>query len=564
MTLKSTLSYIRRLARALNFKEKIFATVFLTVFLFSLFGIGLTVSESLTGSSGTVHAQTLYSEGLVGNVSLLNPLFVDFNTVDRDISRHIFSGLTKYDPLSKDFVADLATFTVNDDKTKYTFTLREGVSWHDGEPLSVEDILFTYKDVIQHKDFANTALSASFAGITIEQENENQVSFTLKEPNAFFITNTHVGILPKHIFKDVAVADLAKAKENLAPIGSGPYMFDQAPQLNDMETVLTLKRNDAYYGEIPQFEQIRFTIYPFQDDLIKNLSRFHGVAKLTDPSILGSDEDRFNLYEYSLPQYLAVFFNFDSPLMKAKNMRIAAMKAIDKEAIIADIPGKTIIDNPLLDLDQSEWYFTSSLEEAKGALYGLGWHIPDGTEEGESVARINDDAQPLVLRLITQEFTTGSTAQIEQAKLIELLKKQWLAAGIEVRDEYYILPELEARIKSRDYDMLLTGINMGYNLDIYAYWHSSQAKNGLNFSNFRSFEADALIENIRQNFDKGTSLDEDLKKLRKVIADDFPAAFLYSTHYYYAVDKNVQNVTIKNMAYPSDRFAYFDKWYINR
>lgn len=558
--------------KALNARDRVFAFFLIGVLIFSLVGLGLDLWR-YTGGWGANDDQSgkvggTYNIGLVGSIKYLNPLFADFSNVDRSVTSLIYSGLTKYDPLSGEFVADLATYELSADKRKYVFTLKEGVKWHDGRDLTVDDIVFTY-GLIQSEGFPNAVLRSNFAGVSVNKENATQISFALSEPNAFFITNTSVGILPRHLYQDVSAAELAKTDPN--PIGSGPYRFSGPIEGGLEESVITLERFPDYFNETPKFEKVKFKIFPHFELLLKNISHLHTIEKLSEEDlVLLPDRERFDFYPFSLPQYMAVFFNFDSPLMKSKNLRIAAMKAVDREQILAQIVGKSPVDNPLLDLDQSEWFFKHNPEEAMGALFSLGWKFPvasttDTAAESPETPkiRVNSKGEKLVLRLIAQELPTGGKSQVEQVKLIELLKKNWAAVGIETRDEYYILPELQERIKTRDYDLLLFGVNMGYNLDIYANWHSSQSgENGLNFSNYKSFEADALIENIRQTFTTDPETESKLKKLRSVIADDFPAVFLYAPKYYFAIDKRIKGVDIRNLAFPADQFAYFAKWYI--
>ena len=109
--------------------------------------------------------------------------------------------------------------------------------------------------------------------------------------------------------------------------------------------------------------------------------------------------------------------------------------------------------------------------------------------------------------------------------------------------------------------MLLYGQNLGYNLDTYSYWHSSQATEyGLNLSNYRNPNADAYIERIRSTFDADEK-DELLKSLAETIEEDIPAVFLYTPSYYFLVDERVQGVAIEDIRFPSDRFATIADWY---
>ena len=111
--------------------------------------------------------------------------------------------------------------------------------------------------------------------------------------------------------------------------------------------------------------------------------------------------------------------------------------------------------------------------------------------------------------------------------------------------------------------MLLSGQSLGYNLDTFSFWHSSQSnENGLNLSNYQNPKADYLIENIRKTFDQKEK-EDDLASLAKVIAEDVPAVFLYTPTYYYLVDKKISGINIQNILLPKDRFANITEWIFN-
>jgi ABC-type transport system substrate-binding protein len=138
----------------------------------------------------------------------------------------------------------------------------------------------------------------------------------------------------------------------------------------------------------------------------------------------------------------------------------------------------------------------------------------------------------------------------------------WRKIGVEVEAQLAYPDEFAARVQNRDYDLLLTGQSLGYNLDTYSYWHSSQADgNGLNLSNYKSFAADSLIETIRKTFENENK-EEFLKDLAKEIKEDVPAIFLYRPSYVFATDWKVENVELENLAYPSDRFLNITDWCI--
>jgi peptide/nickel transport system substrate-binding protein len=127
------------------------------------------------------------------------------------------------------------------------------------------------------------------------------------------------------------------------------------------------------------------------------------------------------------------------------------------------------------------------------------------------------------------------------------------------------LPESEylEAIKNKDYQMILAGQTMAYNLDTFPYWHSSQAKvGGLNLSNYQSFAADQQIEKIRETFDEEDRTERRVH-LAETISADAPALFLYRPKYLFASDGKVKNINLENLSFASDRFGNEADWCIN-
>jgi peptide/nickel transport system substrate-binding protein len=513
--------------------------------------------ETFVGEGG------YYTEGLISEQStLLNPVYADFSQANRDVSSLIFTGLTRYDPTVKAFVADLAELTISEDNKTYTFVLKDGVLWHDGELLTAEDVYFTYADVIQNPDFQNPVLKANFEGVEVKLIDDKTVEFVLNNPNSFFITNLSVGILPKHILENVPVADLPLDEFNFAPIGTGPYKVDSPLEaLEDRQQRVWLSLNEDYYGTKPKIENIRFRIYPDSEFMKKEINTLNVISKVSkDVYEEIKDADRFEFLNYELPQYTAVFLNMDSPFLQKDKVRIALQKAIDKEKLLELLPGKTPVDTPLMALDQSEWLYKPNIEEAGGALFDSGYKM--GDDETDPY-RKNSEGESLKLVLLVRDLSENPVANEELKETVNFLVESWKQIGVEVESQYENPVRFEERIQTRDYDLLITGESLGYNFDTYAYWHSSQAgENGLNLSNYRSFAADSMIEKIRDTFDKDEKA-EYLEKLAETFASDVPAIFLYRPSYVFATDSKVQGISLDNMAYPGDRFEGVGQWYIN-
>jgi peptide/nickel transport system substrate-binding protein len=551
--------------------------------------------------------EAIYTEGFQNGIYRINPVYVDLNSPDRDVSKLVFRGLTKYDPETRKIISDMADVKISDDRLKYSFTLKENIFWHDGENLDASDVYFTYHDVIQNPDFQNPVIKANFDGVEINKIDDRTVEFVLSAPNSFFITNTTVGVLPEHVLSDVPVSDMLAHEFNSTPVGSGPYKIS-APLATTMSgvTQVVLERFDGFYSTMPQIQKIRFYGYPTKTDLVDNKSSLNAIPKLTNELIDPvSDDDRFSLYGYSLPQYNAVFINMENPVLKSLKVRKGLRKAIHKDDFLDKLPNTIRVETPVLSLDQDEWRYAAGMDEARELLSDAGFNEfvdEDEEESSDSESEIDqvtsveaeeedatdtetetdetaeetngeeEDNEPkyrknaagdvLEFRLITRLYSEGSYKYNEIQTVLNYLEKNWKRAGVKLNIEMYDPTTLQQKINDRDYDLLLYGQSLGYNLDLYGYWHSSQTgENGLNLSNYKSFEVDTLIEAVRNTFDDEEK-NEKLEELAKVMKDDIPAIFLYRPVYYYASDGKVKGIRLEDMAFPADRFCLINDWYL--
>lgn len=505
----------------------------------------------------------VYTEGIVSKngIQNINPLFVDYNEADREVSRLVFSGLMKYDSESKAIVDDMGILSISEDKTEYVFKMRDGLKWHDGKPVTAEDVYFTFHDVILDPALPNEILKMNFSGVNVELVDEKTVKFKIEKPNIFFIANFVTGILPEHILGGVDSADLLQNEFNKKPVGAGPYMVAESLEtFPNGRTQITLERSPYYYGETSDIEFMRFIAYSSMEDLIEEVDAVNGVTKVSGKYISDfQNNDRFELIPYELPQYTAVFMNMESKVLNSKKVRLALIKAVDKDALLADSTDKIRVDTPLMELNQEDWYYKHSLEEAEGSLKDAGYEYQKEDTEKAGI-RYNKDEDALELNFIAKLYDEGTYQFEETEKVVEALHSVWESIGFSIQVEFLPEDEFKSRVSSRKYDLLFVGQALGYNLDTYSYWHSMQATPvGQNLSNYKSFQVDSLIEDIRYVFnpDKRKS---NLKELAENIKEDVPAIFLYRPVYYYATDGRVSGVSMKDVVFSSDRFSGISKW----
>ncbi len=530
--------------------------VLVLVFLVSKNVVSLISPQSVFAERG------VYTEALINDKpTLINPVYTGELQANQDISRLVFTGLMKYDPNLQTFVDDLGKLSISEDKNEYLFTIREGVMWHDGEMLTVDDVVFTYQ-VIQDPAFQNQVLRANFDGVGVEKVDEKTMKFVLSRPNSFFVTNLNIGILPEHILGDIPVAELLSNDFNLKPVGTGPYQVEKPLELlEDGRQRVALTRNDDYYGEKPKIREIRFNIFPDTMAMMEELGSLNVVSKLPDQISSQIEGERFTTINYSLPQYTAVFFNTEVELLQDKMLRVALMKAIDKDSLLGNLTNKVRVDTPVMGLNQDDWIFKANKEEAAGALFDLGYKFKKD-DDGEIVAgeeyRRDEDDNLLEVTLTVRQYNTGSVQEEETRKAVEFMINAWRDVGVKVEPMFLAGDLFDTALLNDEYQMILAGQNMGYNLDTFPFWHSSQT-DGQNFANYTSFAADNQIEKIRETFDQ-EEMAERVEKLAEIIADDVPAIFLYRPNYEFVTDGKVNNVNLDGVVIPADRFSRIQEW----
>ena len=254
----------------LNFKERVWFGIFSIVILFSisfLVGSFYRSQTKITPASGGT-----YVEAVPESPHNFNPV-LSTNDADRDVTRLIFSSLLKYNERGE-LVPDLASsYGISKDEKTYTVKLKDGVTWHDGEPFSSEDVIFTI-NAVQNSEYASP-LRSSWQGVKAEAVSGNTVVITLKTPYAAFTPNLALlGILPKHIWKTVAPLNFPLAEFNLKPIGTGPYKFSKL-QKDSLGRIISvnLSANENYFAGTPNIKNIILKFYLSEEEAVSAFNR---------------------------------------------------------------------------------------------------------------------------------------------------------------------------------------------------------------------------------------------------------------------------------------------------
>jgi peptide/nickel transport system substrate-binding protein len=502
-----------------------------------------------------------FTEGLVGTARYINPTLA-FSDTDRDLSSLIYSGLLKAKP-DGTFIPDLASdYTISDDGKTYTFNIREDAVFHDGTKVTADDVIFTIQK-IQDPNLKSPK-RANWDGVTVEKINEKTVEFNLKQAYVPFIENTTLGVLPKHIWKDASVDEFAFSQFNIEPIGSGPYKISKVSRnASGIPESITLESFNHYTLGTPHITLIKLNFYQNEKTLVDayksgDFQTFHSVSGQTAKTL---EDNGAHVERYPLPQVFAIFFNQNhNPIFAHKEVRLALNTVTNRQAIL-DQTLQSFGTEALSPIPQGLAKSTSinsstsqsSVDDAKSILEKAGWKKnADGIYELKTKAKTE-----------TLAFTisTGNSPDLKQSA--EIIKNQWETIGAKIDVQVFEMTDLnQTVIRPRKYDALFFGEVVGRELDLYAFWHSSQRNDpGLNISMYTNAKVDKLLEDSRTTNDE-TKRVTMYQQIEREILNDMPAVFMYSPDFIYIMPKEIKGFSIGKIVIPSDRFSDVEKWYI--
>jgi peptide/nickel transport system substrate-binding protein len=497
-------------------------------------------------------------EALVGAVGPLNPLF---ETVDstRDVDSVIYQGLTTVDS-QQNVVGLLATdWAVSPDHLTYTFNIRSGVKWADGQPFSADDVLFTYH-VLQDVEY--TQPGAEFWRLVgIGPGGPGQVVFTLKAPSASFPLALRIGIIAKHVFAGMAPAQIASSPySGVRAFGTGPFKVAAISPL-----AINLDRN-PFADPQPYLDHLVLRTYSSSDPQSAIRAVGQGVADLVgglEPQEVDAVQGRGDVSVTEVRMFTNAFasFNPDGPgkqFFADQKVRLALVQATDRQRILNDVlAGRADADpNPI---PVGDWAFSAAAAAlhpydptaAAQALDKAGWVIPQGAK-----LRVKNGVQ--------FKFELVAPDSFPNHQIADSLSRQLLEIGVEADVKAVPASQLVRNyLIGRNYQMALAAFDVGPDPDLYSLWHSGADPGVLNFAYSRGWGViDGDLESGRAAVDPQSRLAAYID-FQMLLADAAPAIFLYSARYDYAVSQRVHGVRLNKVIEPFDRFQYVTEWYVN-
>ncbi len=541
-------NFIDRLSHVKNIRLLIFewSLLILTLITFSIaqaFWFGNSYAENVYVAGGT------YTEGTIGKINSMNPLFATTSS-EKVLSRLLFATLITTD-YSGHLGAGLAKEPIASENGKvWTLELKNNLRWSDGEPITVDDVLFT-TSLIQDPN-VDTVYSPSLKNVKINKTEDGKISFTLPAEYADFETVLTFPIVPKHILEGVDPKVLIEHDFSANPISSGAFTLKNTQNFTSTSTTPTdekliyLSANPNYYLGKPLLNT--FAIHAFNDKT-ELLDAINSGTITATADLSPADEENITLpqiYKRESGINSGIFAIFNMSSVKDQAMRAAIRLGLDKTKFYEIAPNNTPLDYPLLNSQITLGVYPDIPAYDYQAAFNKVTELTNETPFSLNVVTVNSGFLPRIAENLTEQ-----------------LKNLGFDAHLTTYEEN---PEFISNIISkRGYDILLYELELGADPDLLPYYHSSQvSESGLNLSNYSNLLVDDLLLAARKTLDKNMRI----KKYESFVdswVHDIPAIAIAKSNLTYYYNKNVHTFSDDvRLITPLDRFSDIHTWMVNK
>jgi peptide/nickel transport system substrate-binding protein len=486
-------------------------------------------------------------EGNPTDIANLNPLYIN-DVYSQTIAYRMYDALLDVDNRAN-LIPNLATEVpkVSADGLSYTFKLRKGVQWSDGQPLTADDVVFTYQLMYAPE------WKAAKARYRAQAEQYFQ-SVTAADPQTVVIKTQKVfapflaifctgangtgGILPKHVWGKLKPEEMVSSQlNNLPTVVSGamvPLKWDKGSQY-------VIKRNDLWFKGKTYIDQHVFKVTPSVVDNA-NLLKTGELDSVWDD--LGNAQN-VNRAGFLRPSYDYYLHNLDrtkapraAAIFEDVQVRKALYSAVDKKKIAEKVyfgqanPADSIMSPAQWAHTTPKTQYPYDLARANRMLDDAGW------KKGADGVRSKGGVR------MEWEVRTNAGNKVRET-LITVLADQWKQIGANVATRPVQFPQLVTQLsQTRDFEMILLGISESADPDQTQYYRSTSVGNGaLNGSGYKNPELDGLLDQALQTVDRNKRKDI-YAKVQEILMEDLPSPLVTYPKGLWGISKRVQNFNV--------------------
>lgn len=424
------------------------------------------------------------------DVSTLNPLLaIDGDDFWRTGSGLLFEGLLRVNPQTATLTPGLAhDWKVSEDGQTFTFYLRPGVTWHDGQPLSAADVSFTLAVAGDPQGPSPYRFDLAHV-VQVTTPDSTTVLVTFDEPgcDALYAVG-RVPILPRHLLEG---QDMADAAFNRQPVGTGPFVFGAW----ETEGELILNANENYWAGRPRLDGWTYRVVPDELVLQENLSLGQAnLARLPHDSKVTALPDTVALLFYPADRWHFLALNNDHPFLGEAAVRQALALALDRERLLeVALDGQgTLVEAPWLT---THWAIEGAPltppdyapDQAGQLLAKAGWHDTDGD------GLLDKDGERL------QVSISANVGNPVRERIAILTQQYWHAVGVAAQVEVLPWGVFLDDLFEHSFDVAVFDWPLEPAPDQTWLWAAAENAPGIgfNFVSYANAEADALLEQAR-------------------------------------------------------------------
>ncbi|HEU5424996.1 MAG TPA: ABC transporter substrate-binding protein, partial [Nitrolancea sp.] len=480
--------------------------------------------------------------GSSADAQTANPV-LSHDTASGAIINLMFQGVVQTSPEDGSPAPSLAkSWDISQDGITYTFTLNDGIKWHDGQPFSADDVKFTY-DLFLNPE-ANSPRTSTLAEriAKVETNDPAHVTVTLKTPNSsFLVSNMAYGVVPQHILKDVQPKDIAQhdfstGKKGVT-IGTGPFMFEDWVK----DDHITLVKNPSYWQGEPNLEKWIYKVVPNTTVSVQQLKTGELDYASIEPSDIDDMKKQDNVTVHTYDTYSATFWCFQldpskTTVFQDKEVRQALLYALDRKAMveaidfgystvaIGTIPTISWAYNP----DGIKLHYPYDMDKANQLLDQAGW------------AKGSDGIREKNGRKLGFKILSNSGSQPRE-QYTSVFQQQWKKLGVDATPELIEWNSFLDRItKQKNFDLFFEGFSWGVDPDQTAWFATSSQKGGLNRGNYSNPQVDKLLQDGLATTDQAKRKDI-YTQLENIVMDDLPYVVTDFPKAAYGVNKRMHN-----------------------
>jgi peptide/nickel transport system substrate-binding protein len=451
-------------------------------------------------------------EGGLQEPRTLNPVLVD-DPLGEELSRLVFSGLTRLNPETGEPEPDLASdWETSDNGTVYQFQIRNGLTWHDGEPVTAHDVEFTFELMMDDR-----TRSPRFSRIVgrvsaVEATDAQTVEFRLIAPySAFPATIATFGIVPQHVLGSVLPNELlAEPFGTSSAIGSGSFKLVHWER---GERIIFETNRNHHLAE-PVFDQYEYRVAPDEETFLAELESGVIDWARVNADLVGHVEDLENIKQVSLSSFemVSVVLQLDpgeTTLFENPDVRRALLHALDREEMVETIwDGHASIADSIIP--ESSWAATEP-----NTLYEF-----DPERAGEMLDEAGLTRDENGARFELSLLANGDNAI--RRELAEWLVVQWRDLGIDASVTFDTWSNVQERITtSRDFQSLVLGYRWSIDPDQHAMWSSDSITGGFNLGAYMNSDVDRHLDNALATTDRETRA-QHYADMQELVLQDLP------------------------------------------